>query len=338
MLLRRREPGHREVEQLRAAHPGLGADRDDREEGGAGDGRLEVLGQHVGGDLLAAEVPVHQGLVLGLLDDALDQRAAQVLVAAVTGLEQSREGGDLAVGALGHVQRHHLVAERRLGLGEYAVVVGPGLVELGDHHGSRHPDVGALAPEGAGPVVDAFVRRDHEQRAVGGPQARADVAHEVGVPGGVDEVDLGLAMDHGRDGEGDGAAVLALGLVEVADGGAVADGPGSGDGPRGGEQRLHQGGLAGATGPHQHHVADPVRAARPQILSGWSPCASFVGHARTPPNQRPGSEATPLAARSQGVAGSPVHSAGRHAVRTAIRTEYPARLLPDKRTPTAWGR
>ena len=180
--------------------------------------------------------------------------------------------------ALGDVERHHLVAERRLRLGEHAVVVGARLVELGDHHGPRHPDVGALAPQGEGPGVHAVVGRDHEQRAVGGPQARADVAHEVGVPGGVDEVDLGLAVHHGRDGEGDGAAVLALGLVEVADGGAVADGPGPGDGPRRGEQRLHQGGLAGASWPDEDHVADPVRAARPQILSGWSTCASLVGH------------------------------------------------------------
>ena len=233
MFLRRREAGHREVEQLGAADTGLRADRHDREERRPGHGRLEVVGEHLRRDLLAAEIAVHQGLVLGLLDDALDEGPAQVLVAAVAGLEQPRQRGDLTrIVALRHVERHHLVAERRLGLGEHAVVVGSGLVELGDHHRPWHADVGALAPQGLGAVVDPVVGGDHEQRAVGGPQPGAYVAHEVGVPGGVDEVDLGLAMDHRRDGQGDGAAVLLLGLVEVADGGAVLDGPGSGDGPR----------------------------------------------------------------------------------------------------------
>ena len=49
------------------------------------------------GDLLAPEVAVHQGLVLGLLDDALDQGAAQVFVVAVVGSIRSTSAGDLAV-------------------------------------------------------------------------------------------------------------------------------------------------------------------------------------------------------------------------------------------------
>ena len=103
---------------------------------------------------------------------------------SVARVEQPRQRGDLAVRSrTGTVQRHHLVAERRLRLREHAVVVGARLVELGDHHRPRHPDVGALAPQGQGAVVDALVGRDHEERAVGGPEARADVAHEVGVPG-----------------------------------------------------------------------------------------------------------------------------------------------------------
>ena len=61
------------------ADTGAAADRDDREERAAGDRPLEVLDQHLLVDLLAAEVALHQRLVLGLLDDALDQRAAQLL-------------------------------------------------------------------------------------------------------------------------------------------------------------------------------------------------------------------------------------------------------------------
>ncbi len=176
VLGRRREAVDREVEQLRAPDAGLRAHRDHREERRAGDRGLQVLDEHLGGDLLALEVAVHQGLVLGLLDDPLDERAAQVVVGPLARGDQAGQGGDLLTGPLvivfGDVQRHHLVAERRLRLGKYAVVVGAGLVELGDDHGPRHADVRALAPQRAGAVVDAVVGRDHEQGAVGGPEAR----------------------------------------------------------------------------------------------------------------------------------------------------------------------
>ncbi len=130
------------------------------------------------------------------------------------------------------VERQHLVAERRLRGREYAVVVGARLVELGDHHGPRHGHLGALAPQRGGGVVDRLVGRDHEQGAVGGPQAGAHLPDEVGVPGGVDEVDLGVAVDHGCDGQRDGAFVRLLGLLEVADGRAVADRSRPGGWPR----------------------------------------------------------------------------------------------------------
>ena len=68
----------------------------------AGDGRLEVLGQGVVGDLLAAEVAVHQRLVLGLLDDPLDQSGA---AAGPRGRrrpsQQADQPGDLAAVATG---------------------------------------------------------------------------------------------------------------------------------------------------------------------------------------------------------------------------------------------
>ena len=67
---------------------------------------------------------------------------------------------------------------------EHAVVVGAGLVELGDHHGPGHADLGALPPQRAGAGVDALVGRDHEQRAVGGAQSGAQLADEVGVARG----------------------------------------------------------------------------------------------------------------------------------------------------------
>ena len=52
------------------------ADGEHRVEGAAGDGGLEVVDEHLEVDVLATEVAVHQGLVLGLRDDPLDQGVA----------------------------------------------------------------------------------------------------------------------------------------------------------------------------------------------------------------------------------------------------------------------
>ena len=46
----------------------------------------------------------------------------------------------------------------------------------------------------------------------------------------------------------------------------------------GGEQRLDQRGLAGATGSDQDDIPDPVRAARLEILPGRSPGSALVRH------------------------------------------------------------
>ena len=191
-------------------------------------------------------------------------------------------------------QRLHLVAERRLRLAEDALVVGPGLVEPGDDHRPRHPDQRALPPQRAGRDVDALVGGDHEQRAVGGAQPRAHLAHEVGVARGVEQVDLHPLVDQRRDRQRVGAAVPLLTGVVVAHRGAVVDRPGAGDGSGGGEQHLDQGGLAGATGPDQHDVPDPVRAARLEILPGWSARVPLVGHDATSTTK-----ATPVRGRWQ---------------------------------------
>jgi hypothetical protein len=54
----------------------VGVPRDHREQAGGGDGCLEVGDEDLDVDLLTAEVAVHQGLILGPLDDRLDQLAA----------------------------------------------------------------------------------------------------------------------------------------------------------------------------------------------------------------------------------------------------------------------
>ena len=299
------------------------------------------------GDLLAAEIAVHQRLVLGLLDDALDQGSAEVVVGAVVDHQVEQPGHLLAV-AHRDVEGQHLVAERLLGGGQHAVVVGAGVVELGDHHGAWHRDLGALAPQGGGGVVDGLVGADHEQRAVGGAQSGAHLTDEVGVAGGVDEVDLGLPVDDRRDGQRDGALVGVLELLEVADGAALGDGSRSGDGSGGGEQRLDQGGLPGPTGSDQHHVADPVGAARPEILPGWSATACPVSHLRLRCSGGPGRAAGSRAPRAsvRGTQTTPpgpdVQGVEGHRIRRGRGgeegSEERRKRLPDADEPlAAWG-
>ena len=83
-LQRGREAAGDQLQQLDRAEalPGaLGGGRggQHRVEGAAGDGLLQVRDQRLDVDLLAAEVAVHQGLVLALGDDPLDQPVAGLL-------------------------------------------------------------------------------------------------------------------------------------------------------------------------------------------------------------------------------------------------------------------
>ena len=184
-------------------------------------------------------------------------------------VSRSTSAGHLgAPSRTGHVQRQHLVAERRLRGREHAVVVGARLVELGDHHGAGHPDLGTLPPQRA-----RWRRRraslaaitNSAQSAARSP-ARTSPTKSA-YPGVSTKLILVSRWTSGRDGQRDGAFVRLLGLLEVADRRALLDRPRAGDGSGGGEQRLDQGGLPGPSRSDQHHVADPVGAARPEILA-----------------------------------------------------------------------
>ena len=135
-------------------------------------------------DLLAAEVALHQRLVLGLLDHGLDQRRR--------GARRRRRRRAGRSPRRRRVRRPAAPARRtppgppRNG----AVEVGPRVVELGHHHRARHVDRGALTPQLAGALVDGLVGGHHEQRAVGGPEPGPHLTDEVGVARGVEQVDL----------------------------------------------------------------------------------------------------------------------------------------------------
>ena len=67
--------------------------------------------------------------------------------------------------------------------------VGAGLVEVGDHDGARHADGRALAPEQRDRAVDVVGARDDEDGRVGRAQTGPELADEVGVAGGVEQVE-----------------------------------------------------------------------------------------------------------------------------------------------------
>ncbi|CAB4742087.1 unannotated protein [freshwater metagenome] len=152
---------------------------DDRMEVAARHGPFEIGGQGLDIDLLAGDEPVHEGFILGLGDDALDQLiASPVDEIAVLGLalelllgarrplvdrgrEQVDEPDDvLALAVDRQDERQHASAP-----GEHPLADGDGLVEIGAlavelRHDNRagEPDGLALIPELLRSGVDAIDR------------------------------------------------------------------------------------------------------------------------------------------------------------------------------------
>ena len=153
----------------------------------------------------------------GLALDAARRRSSRTTVCDSRPMTPGRAA---VVGGHRQVERQHAVAEDPLADRDRLVEVGPVLVELGDHDRARHADGRALLPQHLGRAVDAVDRADHEERGVGGAQAGPQVADEVGVARGVEQVDLDPRVHQGRQRQRDRALLSLLGLVEVADGGA----------------------------------------------------------------------------------------------------------------------
>ena len=231
-------------------------------EGAPGDRRLQVVDERGDLDVLAAEVTLHERLVLGLLDDALDQLAARLLGAVGRlaggrlGQQPVQPGERLAVPDR-QVERCDPAAEGLLAGRDGGLQVAAGVVAPGHHDGARHADRGALLPLRDGGRVDRALAAlledlgagDDEQRGVGGAQSGAQLTDEVAVAGGVDQVDLGAVVQERGDGQRDRALLADRGRVVVAHRAAVDDGAGAGDGGGVREQGLDQGRLPRPEGP-----------------------------------------------------------------------------------------
>ena len=104
-----------------------------------------------------------------------------------------------------------------------ALIVGAGPVDLVDEDQGRdvEPPQGAEQERRLG--LDAFDRRDDEDRAVEDTEDALDLGDEVRVAGRVDEVDRQVADEERGDGGPDRDPALALEIERVGLGGAGVD-------------------------------------------------------------------------------------------------------------------
>jgi hypothetical protein len=247
-----------EVEQRLDAHTHGCVGRQDGKEACGRDRGPQVRGDRLEVDVLAAEVALEQRLVLGLLDDRLDEGsplpldelglvrrglALRGLLAGVVPDDTAQQAGrPLDRPALQDRDLEWLgVAEGALAHGDGRVEVPPALFEPGHGHGTGHAEDLALAPQQAGRLVEPVDRRDHEDRGVRGAQAGPHLTDEVGVPGRVQEVD--------------GAAIAGKRGRSETEGGLMAL-PRSASRHARGHQAVEEGGLPCTPRPHEDDIAD----------------------------------------------------------------------------------
>ena len=142
--------------------------------------------------------------------------------------------------AHGQVQRCHRVAEGVPARAQGLLEVAPLVVDLRDDDGAGHPHRGTLVPQHPGQAVHALGGGDSEEGRVRRTEPGPQVAGEVGVTGGIQQVHLDPGVDERGDGEVDRALLPDLHLVEVADGRAVLHPAHPLDGTGRAQQRLDQ--------------------------------------------------------------------------------------------------
>ncbi len=276
-------------------------------EGAPGDRRLQIPDERFDVDLLAAQIAVHEGLVLALGDDPLDQAVTRLLDQRQLLLgrraldpfprrvvedplgqqpDQARHRG-VPVGprraVQRQIQRQHrigvLAAEGLLARPDHLAEVGPGRLQVGDDQRPRHTDRRAFVPDHPGRPGHAVRRRNDEKGRVRRTQTGPQFPDEIRIPGGVQHIDLDAAPVDGDQGELYGTLLAVLDLVVIGKTAAVLDAARPVD--RAGCQRqgLDQGGLPRAAVADQHHVSQgggPVGRGCPS--GGSRVCTRLLAH------------------------------------------------------------
>lgn len=165
-------------------------------------------------------------------------------------------------------QHHHLAGAPReppAHLVDDPAAVGAGPVNFVDEEQRRHLQPAQRPPEHHGLRLDALDRRDHQDGGVQHGKAALHLGDEVGMAGGVDQVDLGLSTDEGRDIGADGDAAAAFQLHRVGPGGAEIDPAETVDGAGLEQQPFGQAGLAGVNVGENPQV-EKVHAGAPGMV------------------------------------------------------------------------
>ncbi|CAM5706327.1 hypothetical protein SGLAM104S_06270 [Streptomyces glaucescens] len=253
-----------------------------REERAPGHGPLQVIDQRLQVDLLAAQIAVHEGLVLALGDDPLDQPVAGLLdqrelvlarlgllalpagvVEELLGEQPDQPGhGRVPVRCLGAVQRQvqrehgvRVVAAEGLGADPgHLLEVGAGRLQVRDHDRAGHADGRALLPHHAGRAVHAVGGGDDEEGRVRRSQTGPQLPDEVGVSRGVEDVDLDAVPFDGHQRQLHRTLLAVLDVVVVGDGAAVLHAARPVHRSRGQRESFHQSRLARSGVADQHHI------------------------------------------------------------------------------------
>ena len=185
--------------------------------------------------------------------------------------------GEAAVGDDRDAERQDAVAELGLAVRQRCRVVRAGRVELGEDDGARHVHLGALVPQRPRRRIDAFGARDDEERGVGRPQTRPQLADEVRIAGGVDEIEHDLTRGQTRDVEA-GRALVGAGWRPMTRG-------------RRRDDVVEEAGLARPARTDQDDIAKVVGVAgdwglRARLSGHDSPCLRGVGADKGPKARR----------------------------------------------------
>ncbi|MCY1292398.1 hypothetical protein D9M70_416230 [compost metagenome] len=245
-----------DIEQFADAGTAAGRDEAQRDQVALAQGPLERCMELLGADLALFQVARHQFLVD--LDHLVHQRLVRLGHRGEVGLAVGvEEAVDHPVGAIGRqVERQHLLAEGLAQVGEQGRQVDPFGVDLVHHEDAAQPAFAGQGHHPPGDQLDAALRIDHHQRGFHRGQGGDGLADEVGVAGGVDQVDLGAGMTAMCQRRAQGVSVVALQRVEVADRVATLQGAQAGDRAAAVQQGLDQAGLAAVALADQGHRAD----------------------------------------------------------------------------------
>jgi len=191
--------------------------------------------------------------------DAGDRRAGVGFVEGGGVVEEVDDPAETRLGPDGELDRGDAGAEGLADVGQGAVEVGALAVELVDDDHPGQAQGGGGSPGVLGLGLYAVDGADDDDGHVGQGQGHLHVGAEVGVAGGVEEVDFHPVDGDRRQGQGHRQLPRGLLRLEVADRGAAVDRSLPGDGAGGGHQGLGQRGLAGSVVADQGHVADVRR-------------------------------------------------------------------------------